>query len=189
MDGEILEDYPKMCDLESTNSFFLFNSISNKPTQPGLLSIFHIDSYIRINRFYVSPFSLISLKSGLARSNLQFWEFSPEGWRLFFKNSVVDFRGRLESCIKENKIIYIKIDCGVGGPRGNALHGTVMRYIKCFDTFYFMTAEMDMDLAMMTNPLVYNKEHLFELYRRYDGRRRGADKEDGLDRMDMRLGC
>ncbi|KAH9387336.1 uncharacterized protein NEMAJ01_2232 [Nematocida major] len=142
--------------MESIENKGLFNELNTIITQLNrndLMKYFKLDGYIRVNGYFISPFSLISIKRGLSEFLIS-WEMSEVGWIFTFKNKeYVHFKGLFSSQIKEGKIIYIKIDAGKPEYSSPVYYDIIVRYLKCLDTFYFMLTEVEEEFEILTNPL------------------------------------
>lgn len=159
-------------------SFAILNEAMNTTSYASIGAVFHLHSYIRLNKFFITPFSFITLKNGLKPHRLTSFEFFEGGLRIFFQSEVIEFKGSFDSHIKDGKIMYIKIDglLNRGRSRGSSVYSTLIKYIKCFDVFYFMTVTVDVNFNTLSNPLVYNKYYLISLYRQYREEREGGSK-------------
>jgi len=62
------------CTLNLSAMLRSVNRISNTGTQKKIFDLFETNSYIRLNGYFISPFSLISIRRGL-RTKLDSWEF------------------------------------------------------------------------------------------------------------------
>ncbi|OAG31938.1 hypothetical protein NEDG_00413 [Nematocida displodere] len=148
----------KKPDTESLQSFEKLNKITNTGCQIQIRNCFLLDAYIRLDKFFISPFSLVSIKRGLSDS-LSHWEFSETGWKFFFRTGPeVFFSGTLAVTSKNMQIATIKIDTTKTEIGSEAHHKVLLRYLKCLDTFYFMTTETSASLRLLSNPLVHEKE-------------------------------
>lgn len=142
--------------IEDTSLFNEVNDVTNRAAQKELLDLFKIDAFVRVDSFFISPFSLVSIKRGLSKKILR-WEFSVQGWRFLFKDGVeIFFRGRLSSLIKDGKILFIKIDSTKVEYTSRSHYAVLVRYLKCLDTFYFMVTEIDTSFTLLSNPLSIN---------------------------------
>ncbi|KAI5129790.1 hypothetical protein NEPAR04_1557 [Nematocida parisii] len=129
------------------------NALITRLDQEEMIKYFKLDGYIRVNTYFISPFSLITIKRGL-KNFLVSWEMTENGWKFVFNNNAcVNFKGPLTSQTKDGKIIHIKIDCAKIECNSEMHYAVLTRYFKCLDTFYFMVTEVDEEFELLTNPL------------------------------------
>lgn len=142
-----------MDSIERKGLFKELNYIISRLIVSELMKTFGYNSYIRINGYFISPFSLISIKRGLKKFLIS-WEISHHGWKFIFENDAyVFFKGTFTSQIKDGKILYIKIDGTKADYNSEVHHSILLRYFKCLDTFYFMVTDVDDTFEILTNPL------------------------------------
>ncbi|KAI5159739.1 hypothetical protein NEAUS03_0549 [Nematocida ausubeli] len=142
-----------MESIETKGLFKEVNALIARPDQERMLKYFKLDGYIRVNTYFISPFSLISIKRGL-QNFLVSWEMSENGWKFLFKNNAwVYFKGSFTSQMKDGQILHIKIDCPKPEYNSEMHYAILIRYFKCLDTFYFMVSGFDEDFELLTNPL------------------------------------
>lgn len=154
--------------------FHCLNEMTNAGPQKELEKLFLLNAYIRIDGFFLSPFSLISIRRGLRRE-LWKWEISPQGWRFLFKDGAsVCFIGKSVVTVKEGKITSVIVDTEKIERTSQHHHQILLRYIRCLDTFYFMTTQTDISLQLMSNPLAHMKEWLTIPREHFRGRGRGS---------------
>lgn len=142
-----------MDSIEKKGLFKELNYLMSRLVVSDLLRAFSENSYIRVSGYFISPFSLVSIKRGLKKFLIS-WEISENGWKFFFVNDAyVFFRGHFTSQIKDGKIVHIKIDCIKAEYNSEVHHSILLRYLKCLDTFYFMVTEVDASFEILANPL------------------------------------
>lgn len=142
-----------MESIEKKGLFNEVNALINRLKQDEMMKYFFLDGYIRINGFFISPFSLVSIRRGLKDFILS-WELSETGWKISFKNEVyVHFKGTFTSQIKEGKIMNIKIDSTKPEYNSAVHYDILLRYLKSLDTFYFMLTDVEKDFELLSNPL------------------------------------
>ncbi|KAI5189234.1 hypothetical protein NEMIN01_0400 [Nematocida minor] len=142
-----------MESIEKKGLFKELNAVISRDGAEELLRAFKIDSYIWVSGYFISPFSLVSIKRGL-KQFLVSWEMSDTGWRFNFENDAyVHFRGTFSSQIKDGKILYIKINTAKVDHNSEVHYSILTRYFKCLDTFYFMVTSVDDGFEILTNPL------------------------------------
>ncbi|KAI5184983.1 hypothetical protein NEHOM01_0534 [Nematocida homosporus] len=146
----------KLLSIEEEMLFTKINKLTNHGSQEDLLNIFKLDAFIRLDNFFISPFSLLSIKRGL-RNKLIGWKFSEAGWCFYFQDGIeIFFHGKFTSLIKDKKVVHIKIDTHRIECKSKPHYEILLRYFKCLDTFYFMVTEVDTSFHLLTNPLAAN---------------------------------
>ncbi|KAI5181928.1 hypothetical protein NEOKW01_2078 [Nematocida sp. AWRm80] len=139
-----------------TSVFVFLNTITAFIDSRALLKYFKIDSYIRIDNYFISPFSLVSIRRGFGKKLVQ-WEFTSGGWHFIFQQGVkIHLIGEIVPVVKDRKIVSLKIDVSKIECNSMKYYDTLQRYFKCFDTFYFMLTEVDVSMDFLTNPLSIN---------------------------------
>lgn len=142
-----------MESIEKKGLFKELNYLVSRLVFDELVSAFSYSSYIRVCGYFISPFSLVSIRRGLEKFLIS-WEMSENGWKFTFENGAyVFFKGGFSSQMKDGKILYIKIDCIKAEYNSEVHHSIVLRYFKCLDTFYFMVTDVDDGFEILTNPL------------------------------------
>ncbi|AFM98226.1 hypothetical protein EHEL_050150 [Encephalitozoon hellem ATCC 50504] len=140
------------------------NNLLKNPRLEDILTVFEIDGYIRLNRVYISPFSLRQLLIKLVGLDLVSWQMTPSGLFFQFRAFCLKFYGTVNIVVKQ-KVFCIEIDFdpSIDGGAGVPVLRELERYLKGCDALFFMTYFMDIDKEILHNPL---SESLDFLYRK-----------------------
>lgn len=139
------------------------NGLLKNPKLEEISAIFEADGYIRLNRVYISPFSLRQLLIKLAGLGLVSWQMTANGLFFQFMTFSLKFYGSLNVVVKQ-KVFCIEIDFdptidgGVGIPVLKELEG----YLKGCDALFFMTYFIDIDREILHHPLSESLEFLYK---------------------------
>lgn len=143
--------------------FHKINMVLKDPTLEDLLALFDEDGYIRLNRVYLSPFSLHLIKSKLDDIGLVSWQINPNGLLFQFRKFRIKFYGSINVVIKQKLFcIEIDFDPSVDDNSGMATLKEIENYLKQCDAFFFMTYFFDIDKEILNNSLADSAEFLYK---------------------------
>lgn len=144
----------------------LFGRINNLLKNPQLedtAALFETDGYIRLNRVYISPFSLRQLLGKLVALDFVSWHMSPSGLFFQFRTFNLKFYGSVNIVMRQ-KIFCIEIDFdpGIDSNAGLAALKELEFYLKGCDALFFMTYLHDIDREILHNPLSESLDFLYK---------------------------
>lgn len=143
--------------------FCKINGLLKNPRLEEISAVFEADAYIRLNRVYISPFSLRQLLTKLTSMDLVSWQINPNGWFFQFRGFCLKFYGSVNIVVR-HKIFCLEIDFdpSIDENSGMSILKEIEGYLKGCDALFFMTYFSDIDKEILHNPLSESLEFLYK---------------------------
>ncbi|KAH9412349.1 hypothetical protein HK407_01g02440 [Ordospora pajunii] len=143
--------------------FQRINELLKNPRLEDLAAAFEEDGYIRMNRVYISPFSLKQLLIKLVGMGLASWQMNPNGLFFQFRTFRLKFHGSVNVVMKQRIFcIEIDFDPSIDGGAGIPVLKELEGYLKGCDALFFMTYAIDIDKEILQNPLSESFDFLYK---------------------------
>jgi hypothetical protein len=139
------------------------NTLFENPRLESIAALFEHDGYIRLNRVYISPFSIRQLRTKLASMEMLSWQVNPSGLLFQFRTFRLKFYGSITVTVR-HRIFCVEIDFdpSIDDNMGMLVLKELEAYLKSCDAFFFMTYFSDIDREILHNPLSDSIEFMYK---------------------------
>lgn len=143
--------------------FCKINNLLKNPNLEDIADVFEMDAYIRLNRVYISPFSLRQLQTKLSTLDMLSWQINTNGLFFQFRNFGLRFQGSVNIVVRQ-KIFCIELDFdpSIDENAGMSVLKELEGYLKGCDALFFMTYASDIDKEILHNPLCESLDFLYK---------------------------
>jgi hypothetical protein len=139
------------------------NGLFENPRLENIAALFEYDGYIRLNRVYISPFSIRQLKVKLTSMEMVSWQIGPSGLFFQFRAFRLKFYGSVNVVVR-HRIFCVEIDFdpNIDDNMGMLVLKELETYLKSCDAIFFMTYFSDIDREILHNPLSDSIEFMYK---------------------------